>query len=388
METGDRQTDRQTEVGSEYPLDGVVQLTEDGFRLANQWVLLTYETHLNKEVYKEWVNSKFKSYKIKAIYIAHEQASSETNYAHSHVYLDFGRAFQSTSCRIFDYHDIHPHIRKVVTKSKCGIYRYLMKEDKDLGHLKELIKREPIALKVWDCKTSLEVAMLAQKPSDVMGLLEIHRLQPLPLPKCCSWTLKPWQQELHDFLMTEPDDRSIYWLWERTGKVGKTIFCKYMMGNYPNKFIAFNNVGDMASTAENLKTAVQSGWRGHGVLFNLGRDFEEKSHLLKSLEMIKDGLSSSTKYHGGSLLMDSPHVVVMANWPPQTHDPETGKPLLSVDRWRIRELRFGEGELDSTGGQQENNINKAPAVPLKSPIPPTSDLSPRVDFSQYLEKLS
>jgi hypothetical protein len=51
----------------------------------------------------------------------------------------------------------------------------------------------------------------------------------------------------------------------------------------------------------------------------------------QALEQLKDGLAMSTKYEGGQMCMNSPHVVVFANTPPDMEK-------MSNDRFNIVNL--------------------------------------------------
>ena len=76
------------------------------FRVQNQRFFLTYKTHLNKEL----VASFFGEKNVKECICAHERADESSPYEHTHVYVDFGRNYQSTNARIFDFQSIHPNL--------------------------------------------------------------------------------------------------------------------------------------------------------------------------------------------------------------------------------------------------------------------------------------
>ena len=85
-------------------------ISENNFRFQNQKVLLTYRTHISKEVIEMVMNMVSKG-KLKACYIAHENGTSDpvTPYEHTHVVADFGRVIQSKNSRFLDVLNIHPH---------------------------------------------------------------------------------------------------------------------------------------------------------------------------------------------------------------------------------------------------------------------------------------
>lgn len=49
------------------------------------------------------------------------------------------------------------------------------------------------------------------------------------------------------------------------------------------------------------------------------------------MEEIKNGCFFSSKYEGGMVLMNSPHVIVFANQPPD-------EGMMSKDRWKVKLL--------------------------------------------------
>ena len=57
--------------------------------------------------------------------------------------------------------------------------------------------------------------------------------------------LYPWQVALVAILNTEPDDRSIYWIWETKGGVGKTTFQKWVFLKYPGVVVLSGKASDM-----------------------------------------------------------------------------------------------------------------------------------------------
>lgn len=130
--------------------------------------------------------------------------------------------------------------------------------------------------------------------------------------------LRPWQQDIVDLIATEPDDRTIYWIWSKPGKNGKTVFTKYLVANH--RVCAFSN-----ASSKDIAYALPSDPRT--VVFNLPRS-QENYFNYAALEQVKDGLMFSCKYKSRTLVFNSPHVIVFANWPPNLEE-------LSVDRWKV-----------------------------------------------------
>lgn len=150
----------------------------------------------------------------------------------------------------------------------------------------------------------------------------IGETKPLKLIK----ELRPWQQDIENLILSEPDDRTIHWYWEPMGNFGKTSLIKYLLVKY--NFITFSRAtksADILTVADIKKTCY---------LFDFARSQEGFCPWI-ALEQLKDGLISDSKLKKESrnLVMDSPHIIVFANWPPDTS-------ALSADRWHI--VRLGE----------------------------------------------
>lgn len=301
------------------------------FSFANQRVLLTYKTHINKAEHRLFIEALIKQ-PAEEYYCAHEKESTKTNYAHSHVFVNFGKRFQSTNCRIFDFLNIHPNIKKVVTKTFDKLYRYISKEDPELAELAEKYKDISVADRIWSA-SSLEDAINknVKNVNDIFGVIQLYNMKKGKDLKCANFTPYGWQTEILEILGREPDDRTIHWWYEKIGKFGKTTLVKYLMANWPEKYYVCSDLGYTKDAAEIIRSAFDSGWDGHCFILNLPRAMEDKDFIYQSIEAIKDGLVTATKYKGKTMIFDCPHVVVFANWRPHTF-------LMSLDRWQIHEI--------------------------------------------------
>lgn len=133
--------------------------------------------------------------------------------------------------------------------------------------------------------------------------------------------LFPWQARVRDICLTPPNDRDIFWIWEKVGNRGKTQFCKYMAVKHGATVLGNGAFKDIAmALPKNPKI----------VLFNLTRDLEERINY-SALEAIKDGLVFSSKYESHTKVFNSPHVIVFANFAPRLES-------MSADRWKIQQL--------------------------------------------------
>lgn len=133
-------------------------------------------------------------------------------------------------------------------------------------------------------------------------------------------TLYPWQQQIKDIIATEPDARTIHWYWEPNGKTGKTHFAKHLWLHHDVCFLQNSKKSDLAYAYNGERI----------VVLNLPRTSEDFVSY-DAIESLKDGMIFSSKYESGAKVFDNPHLIVFANFPPETSK-------LSEDRWNIIEI--------------------------------------------------
>lgn len=141
--------------------------------------------------------------------------------------------------------------------------------------------------------------------------------------------LRPFQKTVIEILSGEPDDRKIHWFWEPTGNVGKTALCKHICLKYPDAIFVNGKAADMKCAVAEM---VKKGRTPTIIILGLPRSAEDYSgSLYQGLEELKDGIFFSGKYESGMVIMDSPHVIVFANWEPK-------REALSADRWNVVDI--------------------------------------------------
>lgn len=135
-----------------------------------------------------------------------------------------------------------------------------------------------------------------------------------------------WQKNIF-FEMVNPEinDRTINWIYDYEGNIGKSAFVKYMCVHH-NALLCDggkrNDVLNLVFNNNMLKTRI--------VIFDLPRSAE--NHISYSaIESIKNGLVVNLKYETGVKYFNPPHLYVFANYPPETTK-------LSKDRWIIRTI--------------------------------------------------
>lgn len=138
---------------------------------------------------------------------------------------------------------------------------------------------------------------------------------------------KPWQLELLRLYDSEPDRRTVHWRWEDVGCVGKSSFCKWM---YVKKGALVIRGGKKADLINIIFKSSMNNVRM--VIWDLPRATGGKIST-EAIECILDGFVTNTKYETGSKVFEPPHVLVLANAPPDDTS------VFSADRWDIQEIR-------------------------------------------------
>lgn len=320
------------------------------FRIQSKWLALTYKGHIDKERLRSFLAAAWPMIKMKRCEIAHETGQNDPTmpYEHTHVGVEYERAVQSRDPRKLDFDNVHPFIGTSRGAIKNGkMWRdwltYIAKEDESLSHILE--ETTPIATVVWSKNSIQEVCEMARTPSEVMGLVKLYEYKnnKIPDPFMENWKPWGWQPLVYETIMMEaPDERSIWWLSESKGSCGKTKFCKWLMYHMPEYFLCMEGLGFTKDVVQIIGNGVKAGWRGHCIVINLVRSFENKEFIYETLEALKDGMHMQTKYDGRVFMTPCPTIVVFANWHPKKYN-AVGQPTLSLDRWREVEI-IPEGE--------------------------------------------
>jgi hypothetical protein len=136
-----------------------------------------------------------------------------------------------------------------------------------------------------------------------------------------------YQRFVLEILDTEPNERRIYWLFDRIGNVGKSSFCKYLVAKRNALFI------DEGKKSDLMNLIYKSDMDKHDVVVVDIPRSQHNSCSYKTLECIKNGMICNTKYETGFKLFNSPHLIIFANFPP-----EVSEETLSGDRLKIYEI--------------------------------------------------
>lgn len=296
------------------------------FRIQNKQLHLTYAGHLVPSDLLAFIDG---ICGIEKYSVVHE-TGKESEYLHTHALIGFGKNFQSTNCRIFDFNDIHPNIKRVSTPqhwNNCVKYHY--KEGVPTTNINPPVDTPSIVNQIWACDSPLDaVQQHCSKPSQVNGIVTIYTMKPIdygPEPEV-DW--HSWQRELLDEVSEKAqDDRKVMWYYDPVGNHGKTFMAKHLAKYYDAYVTTKANTYHVATMIQEL---LKRGKQPELVVFNFTRQ-QEDHKVYECIESLKDGLITAQKYVGQTLVFDSPHVVVFANYLPDVS-------TMSQDRWDIKLL--------------------------------------------------
>lgn len=149
----------------------------------------------------------------------------------------------------------------------------------------------------------------------------------LPAPK--------WQQFVLDLYEQEPDNRTIYWLYDKVGATGKTMLARHLCIKHPKEVLYLN--GKASDMKFAVAKAVEANQNLRMVICNIPRTQAELGlpTLLNGIEQLKDGIFFSGKYESGMVLTNYFHLLVLSNEAPDYAS-------LSRDRWYVREIKDGD----------------------------------------------
>jgi len=141
--------------------------------------------------------------------------------------------------------------------------------------------------------------------------------------------LRPFQAHLMQVFASEPDDRTIHWVYDKKGNAGKSRFAAHL-ADYHNALILEGKKNDAAYLFQGQPI----------VIFDLARTQEDSCKGLYQLaENIKNGRVHSGKYVPVNKTTAGSHVVFFANFPP----PEG---TFSEDRIKLLDLETFSLEVD------------------------------------------
>jgi len=305
------------------------------FRLNNQRLFLTYSRcNFDRDIYRSWFFEQFgKTYINIEIYIAYELHQDGSD--HRHVLLNFGRAFQSRNCRVFDYYTqsttFHPFIRKVAKSPEdwANLMLYMSKVDPSLLPLRA---RANNYLNIVTSE-SLGHAVLRSgvSPMDTRIIYESrHRfnfvLDPVPEPDT------PWYTLVKQYQRGEIDNydkfRDLIWIYDQSGTSDKTKFAKWAFDN--NDYCVVSHISRVIDFLNHIDDSVKSGWTSKYIVIDIPRSYnDDPKALYQCIEIVKAGIIAKSKYETAKFrIRDDVMIIVLANHMPKTFE-------VTINRWHI-----------------------------------------------------
>lgn len=134
--------------------------------------------------------------------------------------------------------------------------------------------------------------------------------------------LYDWQNDIMNIVKNYADDRTVHWYWDPVGCTGKSSLAKHLVMN--RKCCLLNGSSKDSFCALTHYTEDDD---IDIVVFDLSRSQENRVSYT-AIEGVKNGFFFSGKYESKHVIMNSPHVIVFANFAPDVNK-------LSLDRWNI-----------------------------------------------------
>lgn len=147
-----------------------------------------------------------------------------------------------------------------------------------------------------------------------------------PIIDYFTFEYKPWQQEILDLLAGPVNRRNIYWYWETVGGVGKSIFTRHLVMKKKADYVCGKRDDMKLIVADKLEKLDIS-----CLIIDIPRN-QGNNISYTFMEEIQNGMFSSGKYESKNVLFNVPHLIVFANFPPDTEK-------MSKDRWIIKEIK-------------------------------------------------
>ena len=132
-----------------------------------------------------------------------------------------------------------------------------------------------------------------------------------------------WETDLLEIIQQDDSDRTIHWIWESTGGVGKSSFAKWL-GVHEQAVICSGKAADMKFM---ISSRQKAGNPTDLIIFDVPRSKYNRI-CYHGMEEIKNGFFCSSKYESNMTIMNSPTIVVFANKEPKYE-------MISQDRWKV-----------------------------------------------------
>jgi len=148
---------------------------------------------------------------------------------------------------------------------------------------------------------------------------------PKPLKILESGKFYDWQKNIIKICETEPNDRTVNYIWQKKGCKGKSALTKWLCVKMNAILVGGSNSDMKFAIAKQCIKGVPP----EIVIIDLPRSSKALSY--RGIEEVKNGCFFSTKYESGMCIFNSPHIFIFANVKPKLK-------MLSKDRWNIIHL--------------------------------------------------
>lgn len=198
------------------------------------------------------------------------------------------------------------------------------------GYLEFITKMRPLSVfgnfkAHWEITTHVKAAIAyTQKAETRTGKIFLRKIKLIRPIKCIpKGKLYDWQERVVEEIESEPDDRTINWIWEPSGNRGKSALVRYLCIHHDAMLISGKGA-DVKYMIAQCKEPPDI------ILYDIPRTARGYINYT-ALEEIKNGVFCSSKYESKMVIMNSPHVFCFANFVPELD-------AMSEDRWKIIEI--------------------------------------------------
>lgn len=149
--------------------------------------------------------------------------------------------------------------------------------------------------------------------------------------------LYPYQKQIVDEMEMPVNDRTVTWVWNGAGNIGKSWLAKYLSHHFQCILVG----GKDSNMKHAIAKAIEVGGLD-AVIVDLPRSrMNYTDSLYGTLEDVKNALFFSGKYESGQVMTNPPRIYVFANQPPKPCEEDSG---WSADRYDVRNVSEGPFE--------------------------------------------
>lgn len=267
-------------------------------------------------------------------YIVFGYETGESGTPHLQGYVCFSQRLRLQQAKRFVGETAHLEVKRGTPKQaseyckKDGLYfEFGSLPEEERGCQFTRIREWAVAWKADIGRLPMEREVAEHWPGQYVryrnNLLQLIQLCDDP-PAYDTSELRDWQAEMETWLNGESDDRTVVFVVNPTGGIGKTWFQRYYLTKHPDKtqILSIGKRDDIAHAIDEKKSVF---------FFNVPRESMEYLNY-SILEQIKDKMVFSPKYCSRTkLFKNNVHVVVFSNEMPDMHK-------MTEDRYHVISL--------------------------------------------------